>query len=311
MKKILLTVTLAAFVAFKLTACAPSESDGAPTKLVFAGIPMDGSTEITDSYQLMVDQLSKELKIPVELFEASDPVAMQAAFAAGKVDIASYAALDYWVQRKLTKNLELFAVSTTGEDAAPGNHALGFARANDSSINSIEDLKGKTVCFSDKTGGAYMASGYDLALLGMAPSEDGANGVTSNITGSAAASFYALKNNTCDMLFLIHTGVKSVFAKNLDLKESEFKQVYESGIVPGTGLIYSTKLDKKLRDRIKTITLSHLNKKYFVEEGLCEDLIKCKFLNITNWGYVAPPEGYYDPILKFCRKLDPANCPAG
>lgn len=309
MKKLLKSAILIASIS-TLTACVQTVTENlTPNKLVLAGVPLDGSTEITDSYQLMADQLSKELDIPVELFEASDPVAIQAAFAAGKVDLASYAGLDYWVQRKLTKDLEIVAVSTKGEDVPPGNYAFGYVRADDQSIYGLKDLKGKKVCFSEKTGGGYLAPGYELALENLAPSEDGANGVTSNFTGSAAASFYAVKNRSCDALFTIQTTVKSVFAANKDLKESEFRQFHTSIPVPGSGLIVSTRLSDDLRLKIKSITLNHLNKKYFVEEGLCQDEISCKFLNKSNWGYVEAPANYYDPILKYCRLLDPLNCP--
>lgn len=309
MQKLLKSVVLLASLS-TFTACAqPLTENSTPNKLVLAGVPLDGSTEITDSYQLIADQLSKELDIPVELFEASDPVAIQAAFAAGKVDLASYAGLDYWVQRKLTKELEIVAVSTKGEDVPPGNFAFGYVKADDKSINGLKDLKGKTVCFSEKTGGGYMAPGYELALVGLAPSEDGVNGVTSNFTGSAAASFYAVKNKSCDALFTIQTTVKSVFDANKDLKESEFRQFHTSITVPGSGLIVSTRLGEELRAKIKAIAVNHLNKTYFVEQGICQDESSCKLLNKSNWGYVESPANYYEPILKFCRVLDPLNCP--
>lgn len=308
--KVLLKFAATASACIMLSACATTEPlDADPKELVFAGIPLDGSTEISDSYQLMVDVLSKELDMPISLFEASDPLAIQAAFAAGKVHIASMAAMDYWVQRTLTQDLELLAVSTQGEGLAPGNRSLGFSRVDDASVRTIEDLKGKTACFSERTGGGFLVSGFELAQVGVMPSVSGEDGVRTNFTGGAANSFYALKNKTCDALFTIETTISSVFSKNLDLNRDDYRLIHTSRMVPGSGLILSTKLSSELRKKISEVTLTKLNKKALVLNGFCDDEESCKFLNRSNWGYVKPPKNYYEPVLVFCREIDKSNCP--
>ncbi|WP_421928182.1 phosphonate ABC transporter substrate-binding protein [Neoaquamicrobium sediminum] len=98
--------------------------------------------------ECMVEQLGEKLGVPVELYPASDYAGVMQGLLAGQLDAAQLGASGYagiYLQNPEAVEPVFVALENDGSD---GYYSVMYTRA-DSGIESIDDMKGKTLAFAD------------------------------------------------------------------------------------------------------------------------------------------------------------------
>ena len=98
--------------------------------------------------ECMVEQLGEKLGVPVELYPASDYAGVMQGLLAGQLDAASLGASGYagiYLQDSEAVEPIFVALENDGSD---GYYAMMYTKS-DSGIESIDDMKGKSLAFAD------------------------------------------------------------------------------------------------------------------------------------------------------------------
>lgn len=98
--------------------------------------------------ECMVEQLGEKLGVPIELYPASDYAGVMQGLLAGQLDAAQLGASGYagiYLQNPDAVEPVFVALENDGSD---GYYAMMYTLA-DSGIESIDDMKGKTLAFAD------------------------------------------------------------------------------------------------------------------------------------------------------------------
>ncbi|MFR7485197.1 MAG: phosphate/phosphite/phosphonate ABC transporter substrate-binding protein, partial [Acutalibacter sp.] len=124
----------------------PGGEDGVFT---IAYAPNESNTEAADARQGLADELSEVLGCPVEEIQASDYNAIIEALRTGSAEMAYMGsqALALGVERTDLEPIVMKAEEGDPEKAI--YHSLLIAKADNSEINSIQDIQGKTMAFVD------------------------------------------------------------------------------------------------------------------------------------------------------------------
>src|ERR1700740_2550572 len=114
-------------------------------ELVFAVVPAQNASGVSDRYAPFMDYLSKELGVPVKLRIANDYAAVIEGQRAGNIQIAFYGPASYSTAYMTGVKTEPF-VTTRNQDGTVGYYSVIYVKA-DSPYKDIQDLKGKTIGF--------------------------------------------------------------------------------------------------------------------------------------------------------------------
>ena len=149
----------AATAPFASAARAAEDWRKAYPEIVYATIPEENASGVTDRYAPFVDYLSKQLGVKVTLRIANDYAAIIEGQRAGNIQVAYYGPASF--ARALVTGVETtaFAIDVNG-DGSKGYHSVFYVLA-DSPYKTIEDLKGKAVGFVDPNS----TSGYNMPLF--------------------------------------------------------------------------------------------------------------------------------------------------
>lgn len=145
-------------------------SDAEPLKLLrISAIPDEAPTELLRKFAPLGEYLTKELGISIEFVPVVDYAASVEALAAGKLDMVWYGGFTH-VQARHRTNGTAYAIVMRQEDLQ--FHSKFIARA-DSGIQSLQDLKGRTLAFGSvgSTSGHLMPR-YFLQQAGLVPERD-------------------------------------------------------------------------------------------------------------------------------------------
>jgi phosphonate transport system substrate-binding protein len=179
------------------TAVASSASRSAsacPNGTVTFGVePYDSGAKFVGAYKTLTSLLSKKLGCSVKLFIATNYTAEVEAMRAKKLDIGEFGPLGYIFAHKLANALPIAVFGT--KDRKPVTYTAALWVPTDSTIQSVADLKGHTIAFSDpgSTSGNLLPR-YALIKAGLNPDSD----VKIQFAGSHTASLLALVNGKVD-----------------------------------------------------------------------------------------------------------------
>lgn len=301
-------------LALTLAGCSapvPVETDDQawPEKIVFAGLPLDGSNEILPGYALFVEVLAEELGIEVELYEASQSPAIIEAMRSDKVQVGSLTTFSYVLAKsKMEEKLELVGSTIRSADAEPGVQIYALAAAENSAMQSLEDAKDQTICFGQpsSTGTLFLAAGISKA--GLDANLESSKDIKPLFVGDGINSAYGVKNGDCSIGYLVDGNYFNALPATEDLEQSDFRIIWKSEKVPSAALVLNSSLPQSLKDRIREIALTQINKTSLVESGRCESEKDCQFLSQVNWGWKATTDDFYDTVRETCRLVESEIC---
>lgn len=296
----------AAVLALGLAACSGSAgaTDGAATDgqaaasgfavdentLVFGVVPDSVDTET--NYQPLMDYIAEITGKTVEYHESTDYAALIEAAVAGKVDVASFSGFTYVTATNNGAKLTPISSIVTAEGQEPGYYSQAIV-PKDSSISSIEDFKGKKVCFVDPSStSGYLFPTYNLIKAGIDPKTD----ITPVFAGKHDVSVQKVGEGVeCE----------AGFAEDSEVEKSDAVKVIDQTMVPGAPLVYSSTLPeevtKKLVDGLGEITIDDIIAKGV--KGADTDAFRSVF-------YATKPvdDKYYDLIRDICKETEAEQC---
>lgn len=248
---------------------APGGEDGVFT---IAYAPNESNTEAADARNGLADDLSAVLGCEVEEIQASDYNAIIEALRTGKADMAYMGsqALALGVERT---NLEPIVMKA--EDGDPEKaiyHSVLITSSANEDINSIEDIKGKTMAFvdPDSTSGNLVPTAEIIQAF---PDEDlnsdklHTNGdffEAVSFSGSHQAGLQAVIKGDVDVVPISDQILASEIA-NGNAAEGDVKIIHESAAIPAEAVVVAEHVDQATRDKLVEFLTSYDNEQYFTD----------------------------------------------
>lgn len=217
-----------------------------PAKLRFASISGADEEASTARNKLFVDYLAKTLGIQIDYVQTTDYSSVIEAMRAGRIDIAGFGPFSFVIAASEANAEPLVALpnQTTG---LLGYKSLIITNVG-SGVNTIADLKGKTMAFADPAS----TSGHLFPRLILAN-----NGITDYKTyfkevvfsGGHDASLLAVENNRIDAAGVCDTCIDRFFREG-KADKSKIKVIAESETIPPSPISVRADLDPDLKTRI-------------------------------------------------------------
>src|SRR5262245_63212802 len=137
----------AAALAFSATAASAQDWKAKYPELVFAVVPAENASGVTERWTPFVEYLSKELGVKVTLRIANDYAAVIEGQRSGNIQIASYGSASFARARLTGVKTDAFA-NDINADGSTGYYSVFFVKAN-SPYKSVDQLKGKNLGLVD------------------------------------------------------------------------------------------------------------------------------------------------------------------
>lgn len=247
----------------------PSGEDGVFT---IAYAPNESNTEAADARNGLAEDLGAVLGCEVEEIQASDYNAIIEALRTGSADMAYMGsqALALGVERT-----DLEPIVMKAEDGDPEKaiyHSVFITNAANTDINSIEDIKGRTMAFvdPDSTSGNLVPT----AEIIQAFPDDGLNSdmlhtngdffEAVSFSGSHQAGLQAVVKGDVDVVPISDQILASEIA-NGNAAESDIKIIHESGAIPAEAMVVAEHVDQATRDKLTEFLTSYDNEQYFTD----------------------------------------------
>ena len=207
-------------------------------ELVFAVIPAENASGVSDRFAPFMEYLSKELGVKVTLRVANDYAAVIEGQRNGSIHLAGYGPASYARAIVTGVKVEPFA-TTVNNDGTIGYYSVFYVRA-DSPYQSIEDLKGKNLGLVDpnSTSGNNVPR-FILNKLKIVPESYFAH-VT--YTGSHENAVIALQQKTVDVAANWwnsdeDSNLMRMVTKGL-VKKDDFRMISKSDLIPNSPFAY-------------------------------------------------------------------------
>lgn len=306
--KNLVATSIAISATLALSGCATEANQ---QKIVFAGGPLSADVSPFDSYSLLFDLIESELGMEVEFFEATDRAAIAEGLASGRVDMASIDPYGYVLSASVSEDVEAIAALARSAEGAPSFTSFGVARANNDSIQSLSDIAGKTVCYSDPASTAgYLYPAKAISEAGLNPNAETTNDFTPVFTGLFSLQpAISVFNGDCDLGFVPDGQFNNVLPQLDEVDKDQLKIVWESEDIFGYALaVNNSQFTSETLATITDLVIDQGNKTSFVELGYCETESDCLFTAPHNWGYKPASDSDYSGVFEACRILGVNQC---
>jgi phosphonate transport system substrate-binding protein len=255
-------------------------------ELVMGLIPAENNEEMVKQFEPMRAYLESKTGHKVKVFTATDYTGVIEAMRKKRVDIAWFGPLSYYLAEQ-EAGAEAFAAGIRkGSDSH--TYKSIFVVPGDSTIRTIQDLKGKNVAFVDpaSTSGGLMPTFMVKKATGMMP-QDFFGKFT--YAGSHDAAELAVKNKTVDAAADNDITYGKMLKKGLITKETN-RVLLESDPLPGSPLVYRKDLPEDLKAKIREAILN-----------------AHKDIQVTGYGelshYVAVTPADYQVVRDMVREL--------
>jgi len=271
--------------------------------IVFGAVPDQAGSDANN--KPLEDYIAKETGYKVEYYPTADYTALIAASVAGKVDVMSSGGLQYVQATNKGAALAPVAATLSSPDVKdPGYYSEAITKAG-SSITSLGQAKGKTVCFVDPNSTSGFLFGlYQLKKAGLDVSTSGTDAsgnpkfsaFTAYFAGAHDKSEQAVASGQCDLGFAEDSVAEPA------VKKGEITSLGKQ-YVPGGPLSISTKLPKDVQAKLATVL-----------SGASPDAIKKAGITMTDgftqgyFGVQAEDASYYKSIRDLCSTIPSAEC---
>jgi len=202
-------------------------------ELVFAVIPAENASGVTERFAPFNEYLSKELGVKVTLRIANDYAAVIEGQRAGQIHIASYGPASYVRAHTVTGGgVEPF-VTTVNSDGSRGYFSVLYVKAG-SPFQAVQDLRGKNLCLVDpnSTSGNNVPR-FAMSRMGISsPDQHFARVV---YAGSHENAVTAVAQGTCDAAFNwwnseADSNLSRMVTKGM-VKAEDFRIIFKSDMI--------------------------------------------------------------------------------
>lgn len=214
--------------------------------------PDEDSAAVLKKYDPFIQYLSESTGMEVEPFVGADYTAVIEALNSGHLDVAWFGPSEYILATEVVgSGVEAFASAIQAEGTLP--YKSSFIVRADSGIESLDDLKGKTLAFTDpaSTSGHIFAR-YSLVQQGYDPEAFFQQIIYS---GSHDACLLAVKNKQVDVAAISSRKLPGFVEGGL-VEEGEVKIIFESTEIPADPITCRQDLPQDVKDKLKAAFLS-------------------------------------------------------
>src|ERR1700730_2680717 len=228
-------------------------------ELVYAVVPAENATGVTDRFTPFVDHLGRELDTKITLRVANDYAAVIEGQRAGNIHIGYYGPASFARARLTGVATDAFVIDVNS-DGSKGYYSVFYVLAK-SPYQKIEDLKGKNLGLVDPNStSGYNMPLYTLDKLGISP--DTFFGKT-QVTGSHENAVLALAQGTVDVAANWwnaedDSNLTRMLAKNMvkssdgtPLKKEDFRIIVKSDLIINSPYAYLSDLPDDMKAAIK------------------------------------------------------------
>ena len=247
----------------------PGGEDGIFT---IAYAPNESNTESADARNGLADDLSELLGCEVEEILASDYNAIIEALRTGSAEMAYMGsqAMALGVERTDLEPIVMKAEDGDREKAV--YHSVLITNAANDDINSIEDIKGKTMAFvdPDSTSGNLIPTAEIIEAF---PEDEldtdklhtnGAFFEAVSFSGSHQAGLQAVIKGDVDVVPISDQILASEIA-NGNAAESDVKIIHRSGDIPAEAMVVAEHVDEETRQKLTDFLVNYDNEQYFTD----------------------------------------------
>lgn len=248
MKKHLVLLLLAVMVFPFLAACGEPALGTADNPIIMQFVPSGDTQEIVAGGELLAEMIQEKTGLVVEANVGTNFAAVREAMGAGQVHIGWLNTFNY-----------ILAHEKYGVDVALVTERYGLTTYTgilivraDSGITSLDDLKGKTMCWVDANStSGYIIPNIMLKANGIDPETDFAKTVEAGSHNNVVAAVY---NGDCDVGACYSDARSSIEADFPDVKEKVIILATTTDI-PNDGVDFIKDFPQDLRDKIVTALL--------------------------------------------------------
>ncbi|ODT17525.1 MAG: phosphonate ABC transporter substrate-binding protein [Hyphomicrobium sp. SCN 65-11] len=265
-------------------------------ELVYATVPAENASGVTERFQPFMAYLAKELGVKVTLRIANDYAAVIEGHRSGNIHIGDHGPSSY-IRAWTVSNggVEPFA-TMRAFDGSTGYYSVAYAKS--SAVGTkLEDFKGKNLCLVDPNS----ASGnnvprYAMNKMGIEPETYFGKNV---YAGSHENAVLAVQQGTCDIGFNWWNSDEDSnltrMANKKMVKITDFKKVFQSDKIPGSPYIYLKSLPEDLKTAIS---------KAFFEMPTKDKAAFDKLSDGKSPGFAAVKHDDYDVTLQLQKFVD-------
>jgi phosphonate transport system substrate-binding protein len=272
-------------------------------ELVYAVVPAENATGVTDRYTPFVDYLGRELGTKVTLRVANDYAAVIEGQRAGNIHIGYYGPASFSRARLTGVATDAFVIDVNS-DGSKGYYSVFYVLAT-SPYQKIEDLKGKNLGLVDPNS----TSGYNMPLYtldkhGIGPDSFFAK---TQVTGSHENAVLALSQGTVDVAAnwwnadddsnltrMLNKGM----LKNPDgspMKKEDFRIVVKSELIINSPTAMLSGLPEELKSVIRTT---------YLEAAAKDNAAFARLSDGKNQPFQPIDNAAYDDTIKLIQFVD-------
>lgn len=274
LKKIGLLLAGTMLTATIFAGCGKGSGSGTQTAskdtFVIAYAPNESTDESADAREGLAKDLEKELGVKVEEIQASDYNAIVEALRTGKADAAYIGSLAIAYANDRAGAIPVAMKAPDGDKSKAVYHSLLITSSKNDDINSIEDIKGKSIAFVDpeSTSGNLFPS-YDIIKAfpdeNLTSDDLHTNGKffsATSYSGKHQAGLQAVIKGDVDVVPISDQILESEF-ENGNANKDDVKIIHTSDDIPAEGFVVSKDVDKNLRDKFQKFLINYDNEDYF------------------------------------------------
>ena len=264
MVKLLATVCMAATL---FSGCGTKEEK---EKLVIAYAPNESTEESADARAGLAEDLEAALGVEVEEIQASDYNAIVEALRTGKADAAYIGALAISYASERAEAIPVAMKAPDRDKSQAVYRSLLITSSSNEEINSIADIKGKTIAFVDpeSTSGNLFPS-YEIIKAfpeeNLTSDDLHTNGKffeAASYSGKHQAGLQAVIRGDVDVVPISDQIMKAEF-ENGNANEADVKVIHESEPIPAEAFVVSKNMSEEMREKFQEFLVNYENEEYF------------------------------------------------
>ena len=264
------------------------------TTFTIAYAPNESTEQSSDARNGLAKDLGETLGMEVKEIQASDYNAIIEALRTGQADMAYMGPLAVALAVERANAEPIVMKAPNGDKTQAVYHSVLIARADNDAINSIEDIKGKTMAFvdPDSTSGNLVPTSEIIKAFpddNLDSDKIHTNGEffeAVSFSGKHQAGLQAVIKGDVDVVPISDQILASEIA-NGNAKEGDVKIIHTSPAIPAEAMVVSANVDDDLKAKLVDFLTSYDNEAYFT------DVIK-----VEGARFVPCDMSDYEPIVE-------------
>ncbi|MDP5274428.1 phosphate/phosphite/phosphonate ABC transporter substrate-binding protein [Chengkuizengella axinellae] len=233
-------------VSILVTGCSSETGSPEETVIRLGLAPDEDSAEILRAYAPFIEYLEKKTGYTIEASVGADYPAVVEAINAGHLDLAWFGPSEYMLATEVVDvGVEAFASAIQSKDSVP--YRSIFVVHKDSDIQSLEDIKGKSIAFTDPAStSGHIFGRYTLVNEGIDPDTDLGEVIYS---GSHDANVLSVEKKQVDVGVMSSRKLPRFVEKGI-VDGDNIRIIAESVLIPPDPISFKCDLPEDIKENV-------------------------------------------------------------